>query len=203
MKLVNLVAVVDADRCNGCTICDRVCTTLAIKTVDRIARVEDARCSGCYACEQRCPELAIRMEKRAEPLLLGVDPAAAPRAEIDAICRRARLHPEALVCYCTATRAEEIAAAILLGAETPEELSLRTGVRTGCKVECIQPMLRLLEAAGKHPRPPEGGWQWYGRTVTAWEIPEATKRKYAGRGFYFDADIELLDRIADADRQKE
>ncbi len=201
MKMVTLLAVVDPAKCNGCTICDRVCPTLAIRTTERLARVEDPLCSGCYACEQRCPEYAIHMELRAVPLVLGVDAAAADRTQVDAICRKARMHPEQLVCYCTATRAEEVVAAILLGADTPEELSVRTGVRTGCKVECIQPMLRLLEAAGKHPTPPEGGWQWYGRTVTAWEIPEETKRKYNGRGFYFDADIALLDRVADADRQ--
>jgi len=201
VKVVTLLAVVDPEKCTGCTICDRVCPTLAIRTIERVARVEDATCSGCYACEQRCPEYAIHMDRRATSFTVGVDPAAADRAMIDAICRKARIHPEQLVCYCTATRAEEVAAAILQGAETPEDLSVRTGVRTGCKVECIQPMLRLLEAAGKHPTPPKGGWQWYGRTVTAWEIPEETKRKYNGRGFYFDADIELLDRVADADRQ--
>lgn len=74
-----------------------------------------------------------------------------------------------------------------------EDISFMTGVRTGCKVECIQPILRLLEAAGITPEPPKGGWQWYGRTVTAWETPEEVKRKYASQGFYFDEDIKLLD----------
>ena len=32
-------------------------------------------------------------------------------------------------------------------------------------------------------------------TVTAWDMPEEVKEKYNSRGFYFDEDRELLDRI--------
>ena len=81
-----------------------------------------------------------------------------------------------------------VAAAILDGADTPEEISSRTGIRTGCTIECIQPILRLLEAAGIQPKPNPDGWQWYGETVTAWTMPEKVKQKYASRGFYFDED---------------
>lgn len=93
-------------------------------------------------------------------------------------------------------RAEEVAAAILDGADTPEEISSRTGIRTGCTIECIQPILRLLEAAGIQPKPNPDGWQWYGETVTAWTMPEKVKQKYASRGFYFDEDRKLLDQVA-------
>ncbi len=200
-----MLAVVDAEKCTGCTICDRVCPTLAIATDRKVhlAAVNAERCSGCPACEQRCPEGAIRMVVRDRPFEVKVEVPPGERARVDAICRAAHFHPEAIVCYCTATRADEVAAAILQGAHTPEEISFRTGVRTGCTVECLQPMLRLLQAAGVRPIPPLGGWQWYGRTVTAWEIPEETKRKYSGRGFYFDADIELLDRVVNAPKQEE
>lgn len=203
MKTVRMLAVVEAAKCTGCTICDRVCPTLAIKTTDHLARVDEARCSGCPACEQRCPEGAIHMVVRPHPFQVGVPVRPADRDRVDAICRQARFNPEQLVCYCTGTRADETVAAILDGAHTPEEISFRTGVRTGCTVECLQPMLRLLEAAGVHPTPPKGGWQWYGKTVTAWEIPEAVKRKYAERGFYFDQDIEVLERVVRAPRQDE
>jgi hypothetical protein len=37
--------------------------------------------------------------------------------------------------------------------------------------------------------------------VTAWEIPEHVKRKYASRGFYFDEDIDLLNRVVSAPLQ--
>lgn len=201
MKLVNLTAVVEAEKCKGCRTCERVCPVLAVKVVNRKAVVDAARCRGCAACEQRCPDYAITMVKREEPVLVAVSTEGLDYAQVADLCRRARLHPEQIVCYCTATRAEEVAAAILKGARSPEEVSFLTGARTGCKVECIQPILRLLEAAGITPAPPRGGWQWYGRTPTVWEIPEGVKQKYTGRGFYFDEDIKLLNRVMEAPLQ--
>jgi len=201
VKVVNLLAVVDGEKCRGCKTCERICPVLAIKVESRVAVVDAERCRGCANCEQRCPDLAITMVEREKPLLVKVDVEAVDYDRIVDICRRAKLNPEQLICYCTATRAEEAAAAILQGARTPEEVSYLTGARTGCKVECIQPILRLLEAAGIKPEPPGGGWQWYGRTVTVWEIPEEVKRKYASRGFYFDEDIKILDRVAAAPLQ--
>jgi NAD-dependent dihydropyrimidine dehydrogenase PreA subunit/bacterioferritin-associated ferredoxin len=201
LKVINMLAVVDGAKCTGCKTCERVCPVLAIKVVNKVAVVDEKDCRSCYACEQRCPEYAIAMVKRAHPFVVGADIDAVEYERVVHLCAKARFHPEQLVCYCSATRAEEVAAAILQGAHTPERVSLVTGVRTGCKVECIEPILRLLEAAGIRPVPPKGGWQWYGRTVTAWEIPEATKKKYASRGFYFDEDIALLDRVANAPLQ--
>ncbi|WP_003542214.1 4Fe-4S binding protein [Desulfotomaculum nigrificans] len=201
MKIVNLLAVVDNEKCRGCRTCERVCPVLAIKMENRKAVVDNERCRGCANCEQRCPYYAITMVKREQPIAVKVDVTAVDYALIEDLCRKAKFNPEQIICYCTATRAEEVAAAILQGAKSPEEISFLTGVRTGCKVECIQPVLRLLEAADIKPEPPKGGWQWYGRTVTVWEIPEEVKRKYASRGFYFDEDIKILDRVANAPLQ--
>lgn len=201
MKVVNLLAVVDPEQCRGCRTCERICPVLAVRVESKKAVVDPARCRGCNNCEQRCPDHAITMVEREEPLWVGVDWNEGDYAAIAELCLKARLNPEQLVCYCTATRAEEVAAAVLQGARSPEEVSLRTGARTGCKVECIQPVLRLLEAAGVRPQPPKDGWQWYGRTVTAWEIPAAVKAKYESRGFYFDEDIKLLDRVVNAPLQ--
>jgi len=89
----------------------------------------------------------------------------------------------------------EVVAAILTGARSPEEISRVTGVRTGCKTECIQPILRLLHAAGIEPKPVEGGWQWYGKTVTIWEISEELKQKYSIKGFYFVEDENLFKKV--------
>ena len=201
MKTVNLLAVIDKEKCIGCKTCPKVCPVLAIKMEDRLAVIDDDVCRGCNACEQRCPVYAISMVKREQPFDVKVDVSSVDYALIEDLCRKAKFNPEQLICYCTATRAEEIAAAIILGADTPEKLSLLTGARTGCKVECIQPLLRLLEAAGVKPQPPEGGWQWYGKTVTVWDISEEVKQKYASRGFYFDEDIKLLDRVVAAPLQ--
>ena len=201
MKVVNLLAVIDAEKCLGCKTCEKVCPVLAIRVKNRLAVVDKENCRGCAACEQRCPHYAITMVKRELPLEVKVDISTVDYAKVEELCRKAKFNPEQLICYCTATRAEEAAAAILQGADTPEKLSLWTGVRTGCKVECIQPLLRLLEAAGIKPQPPEGGWQWYGKTVTVWDISESVKNKYASRGFYFDEDIKLLDRVVAAPLQ--
>jgi len=58
-----MVAIVDARRCTGCTLCARVCLVNAI-TVDRIAVIDAARCTGCGDCVGECPRNAIVMEKR-------------------------------------------------------------------------------------------------------------------------------------------
>ena len=200
MKLVTLMPVVDSEKCKGCKTCVRVCPVLAMRMEEKLAVVDTDRCRGCADCEQRCPEMAVTMITR-EPVLAKVDLDGLDYEKIKELCIKAHFHPEQIVCYCTATRADEVAGAIFLGAKTPDDISYMTGIRTGCKVECIQPILRMLEAAGIDPKPVPGGWQWYGRTITAWEIPEHVKQKYASRGFYFDEDIELLNRVVNAPLQ--
>ena len=202
MKKVTLLAQADAAQCRGCRICEKVCPVLAVKVIDKKAKVNEQACRGCTNCESRCPYFAIKMVKRAEPFTVGVDVGKFPVEKIREICDKARFNTEQVLCYCTGVRAEEVAAAILDGAKTPEEISSRTGIRTGCTIECIQTILRLLEAAGIKPTPPlADGWQWYGQTVTAWTLNPETDKKHSGRGFYFNADKDLLDRIAAAERQ--
>jgi Fe-S-cluster-containing hydrogenase component 2 len=164
----------------------------------QIVAIDHDKCVGCWACEQRCPFDALRMVRHPAPYTIGVSTEDVDRELILELCQKAHLHPEQVVCFCTVTRAEEVAAAILKGRHTPEELSFTTGIRTGCKVECAQPLLRLLEAAGLEIKPAlKHGWQLYGRTITAWEIPEEVRAKYASQGFYFDEDLKLLDQVSD------
>lgn len=197
MKVVSLAPVVDMEKCIGCGICSKVCPAATIEMTNRKAEVKLDGCRGCAACEQRCPVYAIKMTKLEKPYTVSVDLSDLDYEEVANLCRKAKLNPEQLVCYCTATRAEEAAAAILKGAKTPEAISRATGIRMGCKVECIQPMLRLLAAAGITPEPAPG-YQWYGLTPTIWDIPEEVKAKYNKRGFYFDEDIRVLDKVVAA-----
>ena len=203
MKRVTMLAKVDREQCRGCKICMRVCPVLAISMEDKKAVVNADKCRACANCEQRCPYHAIQMIQREVPFEVGVDVSKFDQKKIREICEKAHMNPEQTICYCVGTRAEEVAAAILDGASTPEIVSSMTGVRTGCTIECIQPVLRLMEAAGCKLSPVEGGWQWYGVTATAWTIPDDVKNEYNCRGFYFNEDKELLDRIANTEPNSE
>ena len=195
MRYVNSVALVDESMCTGCHICERVCPTLSIHVLeDLIAHVDAGTCAGCGACVDRCPEYCMTLMDTKEIKLLKVDLKDLPQDKIREICLKAHHHPKEVICYCTGTRAEEIAAAILRGAASPEDLSRMTGMRTGCKVECIQPALRLLKAAGVEPKKPIG-YQWYGITRTIWDLPKDMLEKSEYSKFYFDKDKELMDRI--------
>ena len=197
MKLISVKPVVDREKCIGCGICAKVCPSLAITVIDKKAIVTESDCRGCGGCNQRCPEYAIAMEKLDKPYTVSVAIGDVDYANIEKLCVKAKLNPEQIICYCTATRAEEVAASIIKGAKSPEEISRLTGIRMGCKVECIQPILRLLKAADIEPKRPEG-YQWYGLTPTVWDIPEEVKSKYAKSGFYFEEDIKLLNKVVAA-----
>jgi NADPH-dependent glutamate synthase beta subunit-like oxidoreductase/bacterioferritin-associated ferredoxin len=180
------LVVKEASRCLSCGIC---------------AEVDELTCTGCSRCRERCPEYAINLAILERRKVLEVDWTQVPYVQIEALCRRAHMNPLEVICYCTGTRAREVAASIILGAETPEEISTRTGVRTGCGVECIQPILRLLTAAGvKLGKAP--GHQWYGLTPTIWDLPEEIIKNPEYQKFYFDEDRKLLEKIAEAKGSK-
>lgn len=193
MKKVTLLSEVQSEICRGCKVCEKVCPVMAIEVVDKKAVVDADACRGCANCEQRCPFYAIKIIKREKPLEIGVDVSKFDKNEIRDLCEKAHLNPEQVLCYCVGVRAEEVAAALLSGAKTPEEVSSMTGIRTGCTIECIQPLLRMVVAAGNELVPNPNGWQWYGVTPTAWTIPDEVTEKYSS--FYFAEDRELLDKI--------
>ena len=199
MKTVSLHAKVNMELCSGCKNCEMVCPVYAVK-VHRQKKnisvdIDATKCVGCWNCEQRCPEHAIEMVP-CEPYVLGTDVSKFDYRKITELCRKARFHPKQLVCYCTASRAEELAAAIMAGVRTPDALVLATGVGAGCGIECNQPIMRFLEAAGLVFERPKTGYQWYGRTATAWDVPEEIRSAYPV--FRFDGDRELFERIINA-----
>ena len=199
MRLVNTVPMLIEEKCIGCVICTSVCPTLAwsVDPGTRLAVLDEPLCFGCVNCESRCPTYAIKMVPRKEDKVLYVDPKQVDYLQVEDLCRKAHFHPEQIICFCTSSRAEEAAAAILTGSLTPEDISARTGIRSGCTLECSQPLLRLLEAAGIPFQPAlDGkGWQIYGKVPTLWEIPQSVKDKYAARGFHFNEDQVLMDEV--------
>jgi len=193
LKRVTKLAVVDQEKCSGCRICYSICPVMAIKTENKKAIIIEEKCLGCSNCNQRCPQNAVKMVPREEPVIIKTETEKFDQEKITEICTKAKFHPEQVICFCTGTRAGEIAAAILDGAKTPEEVALKTGARTGCKVLCIEPVLRILYAAGIDVQKPDG-YQWCGITATLWDLSEEVKQKYGTRGFYFDEDREFLDQ---------
>lgn len=199
MKIVNVHARVNMPLCKACKTCQMVCPVYAItvtrKEKEIQVKIDEEKCVGCWNCEQRCPEHAIEMAP-CEPYSLETDISRFDYKDIEDLCRKARFHPKQLVCYCTASRAEELAAAILGGAGTPDAVVLATGIGSGCGIECNQTILRFLQAAGIEYERPKQSWQWYGRTITAWDVPSEVREEYPV--FRFDEDRALLDRIIEA-----
>ena len=195
MPQVNHVAVIDYGLCRKCPFCVRACPTNAISwdaNRDPVVRVEGSKCLDCTICMTRCPHHAISMQARNAPLTYGVDWTLADPKEVTRLCRTAHMHPEQIICFCRQTMSREVAAAILLGHRTPEELSIATGIRTGCGVLCITSVLRLLKAAGiedlKAP-----GWQWYGTYATIWDLPPEAFEKYPE--YFLKEDLEAANEL--------
>ena len=69
-----------------------------------------------------------------------------------------------------------------------------TGARTGCTVLCVQSIMKLLEAAG-HPVKPADTHQCYGKTFTVWDVDSNLKKEHEERGYHFDDDIQLIEKV--------
>lgn len=192
MKLVRFEAVVIEEKCNGDKRCETVCPTGAIRVVDKKAVVDGAKCLACLNCLDVCPEQAVTMVPRAEPVRFGLDPKEVDQEALIDLCRKARLHPKQLVCLCSATRAAEVAAAVLKGARSPKDIALMTGACSGCTVYCSGPIMRLFKAHGVEPLPGEG-LRWYNVTTTLWDVSDEVIRKYPG--YYLEEDKTVFRKI--------
>jgi ferredoxin len=198
MRLITKTAVVDGKQCNGCETCIRVCPVVAItaQTIEgkRVAKVDQALCQACGICTTRCPRHAVVLEERCAPMQVGLDGSAiAGEGRVAEICRKAHMYPDQVICYCHRIQAKEIAAAILAGADTPEEVARVTGARTGCGVLCITGVIRLLKAADIELKQAPG-YQWYGKMATIWEIPEKVMAKY-GKQYYLAEDRKKMNEL--------
>ena len=180
MRTVYQIALVDESLCCGDTICVAVCPTGAIRMVDAIATIDDGKCAACRRCEDVCPRSAIRIVKRSTPMTLGVFPETldtVDREHVFQLCEKAGMSPDEPVCLCTLTRARDIAAVIILGAKTPKEVSLMTGVRTYCAMWCGAPIQRLLLAHGLDFKAEENQ-ETYPIKAALWNLPEEMNHKY-------------------------
>jgi bacterioferritin-associated ferredoxin len=129
------------------------------------------------------------MIPRPEPVLLRTDPEAVDPDKIFEFCFKAKVLPGQLVCMCTGTLAKEVAAAILLGAKSFEDLSLKTGARSGCGIYCIGVVQRMFEAAGLKVTSPEDH-RMYDVTLNMFDVPAEVQEKYPD--YYFKEDTEIL-----------
>ena len=135
-----------------------------------------------------CPVEAITMVPRAEPRIVFLDYSQVDPEKITELCRKANLHPHQWGCMCNGTRVREVAAAVLMGAKTLEEIALMTGIRSGCTAYCVHHMLRLLKAHGVEVEEPKNQ-RWYNSIQTIWDMPKEVEDKYPGHFFEEDRKI--------------
>jgi len=181
-KIVRMVAEVVSDRCTGCALCVYVCPTAALELRDRVpgdagrsrrvAVLSPAECYNAQNCLEICPDDAIVMHPLETPFRVGVDASTADKDAVRELCRAAGIGVKQLICMCAETTGEELAAAVLAGADSPEAVSLATGARTGCTELCHQPIVALVAAAGFGDRPPRvpRGFQSYGLAARATDL---------------------------------
>ena len=195
MRTVDKTARLDKSKCTDCGICVRLCPVLCIATVKngktKSTVIDEDSCQACTICATRCPEYAISMIRRDRPFEVGIK-VDQVTDEIKEICQRAHMYPDQVVCYCHRVQAKEVVAAILAGAKTPEEVSQKTGARTGCGVLCITGIMRAIRAAGLELGAAPG-WQWYNMQTTIWNVPAEIAKKHPG--YYLDADRKAIDKM--------
>ena len=59
---------INAEKCNGCAECMRVCVPEALSLVDGVISVDDSKCVQCGACAQVCPNEVLELVLEAVPV---------------------------------------------------------------------------------------------------------------------------------------
>jgi len=193
MVTINYRADVIAQNCTGCTKCVWVCPNQAIQMEGNLAVINSDTCLGCSNCWGVCTDDAITKLKRDEPLVIKADVSGVSAEEIEDLCIKAHLHPRQWHCMCTQTRVGEVAAVVLKGASTVEEVTARTGTRSGCTAYCQMMTMRLLKAAGHElKKPPK--WSWYPVTINIWDdmTPELAEQY---PGYFLEEDVSVFREV--------
>jgi len=172
MIQLQFLAEVDEQKCTGCKQCEPVCPAAAIKLIEKKAIIDGDRCIDCQSCIDRCKkENAISRVPRPSEVIRWVDHADLDQMEIKTFCVKAGILPHMPVCGCTRTTGQEVVAAILKGAKTPEDICALTGLRSGCGIYCATRIFQLLEACGiEVENPPDR--RWIKLTLSLADLPE-------------------------------
>lgn len=98
----------------------------------------------------------MSMVPRDEPLEIVVEVDADGRRAAEALLASAGIpvNPQVPICTCTLVSFGDVAAAVVAGASSLEEVCAATGIRSGCGIYCVASALRLLKASGADMTPP-------------------------------------------------
>lgn len=197
---------IDHSLCRICRKCEDICPAAAISLAreGKKMAVDPGRCIDCQRCMDACPENAITMLPRESDRVLRVDLAGLDPEEIKRLCRRAGLAPGEAVCACSFITARELAAAVLLGARTPEDVCAMTGVRRGCGIYCLVNVFKILEAGGVTPEERIKS-RLYHHPLDPLDIPEERLREIDARfpQFRLLEDVSLIRKFRRRERPEE
>ncbi|MBR3584695.1 MAG: FAD-dependent oxidoreductase [Oscillospiraceae bacterium] len=137
------------------------------------ASVDRERCVDCGMCWEHCNYGAVEMVQLEKPIIHTVPPVVEPEYydTIKAILKEVHHYPNEPLCNCSMATAWEVVYAILKGAHTYEDLTVATGIRSGCSIYCIGDTLEIFEAAGYPQTPPENG-NWHTPKVNLYNLSE-------------------------------
>jgi NADPH-dependent glutamate synthase beta subunit-like oxidoreductase/NAD-dependent dihydropyrimidine dehydrogenase PreA subunit len=151
-----------------------------LRCVKGISHIDPTRCVDCELCVEYCTHDAVKMVPldKKDQRTIAYQVREEQRPAILELCKKAHIYPLELLCGCNWFPAEEVAAAILDGHRTVQDITLATGARSGCGgIICHAKIARLLHAAGiENIDPPTG--QSHTITTDLWTIPQAVADKY-------------------------
>lgn len=182
MKVVGQSVEIVDENCTGCYRCERTCPTGAITMVGprkgALAVVDEAACIACFRCIDVCDDDAITIIELGEPNVVGTRAKDFDPAVVNALCEKAGLEPDQMACLCSSTKVKELAAAVIDGADSYEQLARATGAASGCLLYCSVPMRRILTARYGEVVQDKRHLRRYDTDHVLLEIPEDAADRY-------------------------
>jgi bacterioferritin-associated ferredoxin len=137
-----------------------------------------------------CPDDALLAPERTTPRVFGTDPKSVDKVALLALCDKAGIDPNLMACTCSSTNVREIAASILNGAHTMEEVALQTGAQSGCLMYCFAPIHRLLTTHLGVPPKPTSKNKFYDTSYVLFDVPDEVAQKHPK--FYIAEEIQEM-----------